>query len=71
MVANCRNYNEDTDDEEDEEGSEEEDFEEDDDEEEENEYKALGHSCECPCSSPLRRPRRSLHTRLRAIGAKT
>lgn len=46
MVANCRNYNEDTDEEDDDERSEEEESEEDEDEEEENEYKALGHSCE-------------------------
>lgn len=43
----CRNYNQDTDEEEDEEESEEEDSEEDEDDEEENDYKAMGHSCEC------------------------
>lgn len=46
VVANCRNYNEDTDEEDDDEGSEEEESEEDEDEEEENEYQVLGHSCE-------------------------
>lgn len=52
-VADCpslllsRNYNQDTDEEEDEEDSEEEESEEDEEDEEENDYKAMGHSCEC------------------------
>lgn len=48
LPLHCRNYNQDTDEEEDEEESEEEDSEEDEDDEEENDYKAMGHSCECP-----------------------
>lgn len=43
----CRNYNQDTEEEEDEEESEEEDSDEDEEDEEENDYKAMGHSCEC------------------------
>lgn len=47
LLPTCRNYNEDTDEDDDDEGSNEEESEEDEDDEEENEYKALGHSCEC------------------------
>lgn len=43
----CRNYKQDTDEEESEEESEEECSEDDDEDEEENDYKAMGHSCEC------------------------
>uniref|UniRef100_A0A672HU89 Tyrosine-protein kinase BAZ1B n=1 Tax=Salarias fasciatus TaxID=181472 RepID=A0A672HU89_SALFA len=45
--SRSRNYNQDTDEEEDEEDSEEEDSDEDEEDEEENDYKAMGHSCEC------------------------
>lgn len=53
VIANCRNYNEDTDEEDEDQGSEEEDSEEEEDDEEENEYKALGHSCEYSYKSLL------------------
>lgn len=46
-LSNCRNYKQDSDEEESEEESEEECSEDDDEDEEENDYKAMGHSCEC------------------------